>query len=136
MAEEVWSLKGRSHQVRHTVLINSQRRDGYRPRGYRVCLHRLSVEGARPGSIPQHPNRAGCGQDGDLRGCWAAPPLHLAGLRSGGLSGYSDQLFFSHQLLLETGWLCGFILLGSGSHTHYTTVASQAHTLMRNYIYR
>lgn len=62
-------------------------KDGHRSRGDGIRVHRLSAEGAEQDSVPQHPHRAGRGQDGDLRGGGAAAALHLPGLRSGGLRG-------------------------------------------------
>lgn len=82
ISSAVWVVTNRMFCVQ----ISSERRDGHRSRCYRVCVQRLSAEGAKPGSVPEHPNGDGRGQDGDLRGCGAAPPLHLPGLRSGGLS--------------------------------------------------
>lgn len=60
--------------------------DGHRPCGHRVRVQRLPAEGPEPRALPQRPHRAGPGQDGDLRGGGPAPPPHLAGLRSRGVS--------------------------------------------------
>lgn len=68
--------------VIYVLQVTEERRDGHRPRGYRVRVQRFSAEGSEPGSIPQRPNRARRGQDGDLCGCGPAAPPHLSGLRS------------------------------------------------------
>lgn len=86
-----------------SVSGTEERCNGHCTCGHRVCVQRFSVEGAKPGSIPQRADWTGFGQAGDVRGGGPAPAAHLTGLCSGGfrrwvavmetsLQGYSEGL--------------------------------------------